>query len=59
VSPDISLMARYTTHPLREPSYRKGRDHEQFCTTLEKEGYNRPADEIALLLSGKLSAYLK
>ena len=59
VSSDISLIARYTAHPLREPAYRQGRDHEQFCTTLEKEGYKRSAEEIALLLERKLPAHLK
>ena len=58
VSSDISLMARYTSHPLREPSYRKGRNHGQFCTTLEKEGCKHSADEIARLFALKLSAHL-
>lgn len=59
VSSDISLISRYTAHPLREPSYREGRDHGQFCTTLEKEGCKRPADEIRLLLSEHLAAFLE
>ena len=58
VSSDISLMARYTIHPLREPAYRKGRDHEKFCTTLAAEGCKRSAEEIALLLLRELPARL-
>ncbi|MGB7568653.1 MAG: hypothetical protein WBM07_12395 [Chitinivibrionales bacterium] len=59
VSSDISLMARYTAHPLREPAYRKGRDHEQFCTTLSAEGCKRSAEEITLLFARELPAHLK
>jgi lipoate-protein ligase A len=59
VSSDISLIAKYTAPPLREPSYRKGRDHGQFCTTLEKEGCKHSADEIACLFARKLSTFLK
>lgn len=58
VSSDISLISRYTAHPLREPSYREGRNHEQFCTTLEKEGFHCGADDIALLFARELPAFL-
>ncbi len=40
VSEDVSLISRYIKHPPREPDYRKGRNHDEFVTSLSKEGYN-------------------
>jgi lipoate---protein ligase len=34
---DLSLFARYLRPPWREPPYRAGRPHEDFCTTLRAE----------------------
>ena len=39
VSNDISVFTRYLTMPVRVPEYRQGRSHEEFCTTLQREGY--------------------
>jgi lipoate-protein ligase A len=50
VSNDVSIFARYLTHPHAEPDYRQGRDHESFCTTLRAEGHDlAPARVIAAL----------
>jgi lipoate-protein ligase A len=38
VSPDLALLERYLAHPLREPAYRAGRSHADFCTSLSNEG---------------------
>jgi lipoate-protein ligase A len=50
VSCDLSLFSRYLAMPARVPEYRRGRNHEEFCTTLRREGYPlEPADVIAAL----------
>ena len=39
VDADVSLFTRYLSMPARVPDYRRGRSHEDFCTTLAREGY--------------------
>ena len=34
VNPDLGLLGRYLRYPPREPHYRQGRDHSDFCTSL-------------------------
>jgi lipoate-protein ligase A len=46
VQNDLSLFTRYLTFPDRVPDYREGRSHEDFCTTLEDEGYNLQIPEM-------------
>ena len=47
VSNDIALFTRYLASPLHEPDYRCGRSHEDFCTTLRRQGYACEACEVA------------
>jgi lipoate-protein ligase A len=50
VSCDLSLFSRYLAMPARVPEYRRGRSHQEFCTTLRQEGYPLgPAEAIAAL----------
>lgn len=46
VSNDLSLLGRYLAFPDRVPDYRKGRSHEEFCTTLAREGYPLAAQAV-------------
>ncbi len=46
IDEDVSLMTRYLQHPKREPDYRKGRPHEEFVTSLSREGYNFKPGEV-------------
>jgi lipoate-protein ligase A len=50
VSNDIGVFTRYLAMPVRVPEYRRGRSHEDFCTTLRREGYQgTPSDVIGAL----------
>ena len=50
VSSDTSLFTRYLAMPVKVPEYRRGRSHEEFCTTLRQEGCGvQPADVIGAL----------
>jgi lipoate-protein ligase A len=46
VSNDLSLFTRYLTMPSRVPDYRAGRSHEDFCTTLRREGHALSVEEV-------------
>ena len=46
VSNDISIFTRYLAMPSRVPEYRAGRSHEDFCTTLAREGYELSVDDV-------------
>jgi lipoate-protein ligase A len=58
VDVDISLFTRYLAMPVKVPEYRRGRSHEDFCTTLRREGFTGTvADVIASMqsvVSGRL-----
>ncbi|MDW8373412.1 MAG: hypothetical protein RMM29_07175 [Planctomycetota bacterium] len=45
------LMERYLAHPSREPAYRQGRRHRDFCTALDRYGV-RVAELIGRLEQG-------
>ncbi len=40
INEDIGLISKYLKHPKKEPTYREKRNHEDFVTSLRKEGYN-------------------
>jgi lipoate-protein ligase A len=54
VSNDISLMDRYLRHPLREPDYRRGRGHREFCTTLRELNIHINISELSGLVESEL-----
>jgi lipoate-protein ligase A len=43
---DLSLFTRYLAMPARVPDYRQGRTHEEFCTTLAREGFSGSVEDI-------------
>ncbi len=58
VSADISLMNRYLEHPPKEPDYRKGRGHDEFCTTLHRQGLTITPSYLCELFSCRLQQQL-
>jgi lipoate---protein ligase len=54
VSSDTRLISTCLKHPPKEPEYRAGRSHNDFCTSLKKEGCNLSADDVGRLLSAGL-----
>jgi lipoate-protein ligase A len=46
VSNDIAIFTRYLAMPARVPEYRRGRSHEDFCTTLAREGYTFSVKDV-------------
>lgn len=46
VSNDLSIFTRYLAMPARVPDYRRGRSHEDFCTTLAREGFTGGVPQV-------------
>ena len=55
ISESISLITRYLKYPTKEPDYRKGRNHEDFVTSLNLEGYDINLLDFKNSLSRNLS----
>ena len=47
VCESVSLIDRYLKHPVREPDYRKNRNHKNFVTSIAQEKYNININEIS------------
>lgn len=54
VSEDTALIGRYLKHPSREPEYRRGRAHEDFVTSLAREGFNGKMEALMETLTAGL-----
>lgn len=55
VSEDVSKISKYLKHPSKEPDYRKGRSHDEFVTSLHKEGYLVDNKEVMRCVESALS----
>ncbi len=58
VSCDTRLFGRDLAMPRLVPEYRRGRDHEEFCTTLAAEGLRGGTAEVIAALEKVVSARL-
>ena len=58
VSNDLSVFTRYLAMPARVPEYRAGRSHEDFCTTLAREGYSLSVADVMAVLKEVVDARL-
>jgi lipoate-protein ligase A len=58
VSCDTRLFTRYLAMPRLVPEYRRGRGHEEFCTTLAGEGLRAGPAEVIAALERVVSARL-
>ncbi|OFY45088.1 MAG: hypothetical protein A2X18_14235 [Bacteroidetes bacterium GWF2_40_14] len=54
VNEDAKLISRYLKHPSREPDYRNGRNHEEFVTSLYKEGHLLDIDGVMNVIANAL-----
>lgn len=46
IEADINVINKYLKHPVKEPDYRRSRNHKDFLTTFKKEGYNLSVEEV-------------
>ncbi|KAF0135271.1 MAG: hypothetical protein FD145_97 [Candidatus Saganbacteria bacterium] len=58
INPRMEIINKYLKHPSKEPAYRLKRKHEDFLTSLGKEGYKYSANEVEICLERKLNDYL-
>ncbi len=55
VSNDVRAFTRYLAMPLKVPAYRAGRSHEEFCTTLAREGFTGSTGDVVAALERVVS----
>jgi lipoate---protein ligase len=58
VSNDIGVFTRYLAMPAKVPEYRAGRSHEEFCTTIAREGYPGTVQEVMSAMESVVSRRL-
>lgn len=58
VSNDIAVFTRYLAMPTKVPEYRAGRSHEEFCTTLAREGFRGSTGDVMAALERVVRARL-
>ncbi len=58
VDVDLRLFTRYLAMPTKVPDYRRGRTHEEFCTTLRREGFEGTVSDVISSLEAVVSERL-
>ncbi len=59
ISEDIEMIGKYLRHPSREPSYRMGRDHLEFVTSIHERGFPLSHNEIIISIEGHFNKNLR
>ena len=55
IGESVDVISKYLKHPLKEPDYRKGRNHKEFITSLVAEGYKISVNELIPALKTNLN----
>lgn len=55
VDPDLRLMEQYLKYPPREPDYRHGRRHRDFCASLAGMGFSVTAEKVREIFDTRLA----
>jgi lipoate---protein ligase len=55
VDTDLGIFTRYLAMPSKVPEYRRGRTHEDFCTTLRREGFSGTVADVVAALESVVS----
>lgn len=58
VDTDLALFTRYLAMPTKVPDYRRSRTHEDFCTTLRREGFTGAVADVVSSLQAVVSERL-
>jgi len=58
VDVDLKIFTRYLAMPTKVPEYRRGRTHEDFCTTLRREGFQGTTADVVTSLEAVVSERL-
>ncbi|MHC1778677.1 MAG: biotin/lipoate A/B protein ligase family protein [Bacteroidales bacterium] len=51
INEDVKYISMYLKHPVKEPDYRMGRPHDEFVTSIYKEGYIIDFETIGVAIS--------
>jgi lipoate-protein ligase A len=51
INEEPEILLKYLRYPKKTPDYRSGRNHDEFVTSLRREGYDFSADELKRVIN--------